>query len=371
MWDSLPLGEVCELIGGGTPSKKNSAYYGGPIPWATVRDMHSETLSETELRITDSGLKNSSTKVIPANNVVIASRVGLGKVCLLKQDTAINQDLRGVIPKKTNTIDVRFLFYWFKSISQKIIDAGRGATVHGVTLPFLKALEIPLPPLSEQHRIVAKLDAAFAEIDTAIEATDIQRSAIPLVFAQYLSKISASAKALEGLVDIKTGKLNANAMEENGKYPFFTCSRDSYRINTYAFDCDAVLLAGNNAAGEFNVKHYDGKFNAYQRTYVLTVRDETKLRSRYLYYQLINALQKFKAMSVGSGTRFLKLGMIKEMEIPLPSLQQQDYILEKLELLQSGTSEYAKILRTKLCDLRALKVAMLAQELQSTRNEVN
>jgi type I restriction enzyme S subunit len=171
MWKTVQLGDVCELIGGGTPSKKNAAYYGGEISWATVRDMHSDILSKTELQITELGLQNSSSKVIPANNIVIASRVGLGKVCLLTQDTAINQDLRGVIPKKPNTIDVRYLFYWFKDIAPTIISAGRGATVHGVTLPFLKSLEIPLPPLAEQQRIVAKLDAAFAEIDKAIQLT--------------------------------------------------------------------------------------------------------------------------------------------------------------------------------------------------------
>ena len=169
-WTTVKLGDVCELVGGGTPSKKNAAFYGGEIPWATVRDMHSDELQETELKITELGLNSSSSKVIPANNVVIASRVGLGKVCLLAQDTAINQDLRGVLPKAKNTIDARYLFYWFKSIEQTIISSGRGATVHGVTLPFLKALELPLPPLPEQHRIVAKLDAAFAEIDKSTES---------------------------------------------------------------------------------------------------------------------------------------------------------------------------------------------------------
>ena len=165
MWKTVKLGDVCDLVGGGTPSKKNDDYHDGDIPWATVRDMNVEELTVTEHKITELGLKNSSSKVIPANNVIIASRVGLGKVCILRQDTAINQDLRGVIPKRENEIDKSFLFYWFKGIANKIIGAGRGATVQGVTLPFLNSLSFPLPPLAEQKRIVAKLDAAFAEID--------------------------------------------------------------------------------------------------------------------------------------------------------------------------------------------------------------
>ena len=159
------LGDVCNFIGGGTPSKNNNSYYNGNIPWATVRDMTVDEISNTQHKITDGGLKNSSAKIVPGENVVIASRVGLGKVCIVKQNTAINQDLRGVIPKKKEVIDVHYLFYWFKKISKNIINAGRGATVHGVTLPFLKSLEIPLPEIEEQKVVVTKLNSAFIEIN--------------------------------------------------------------------------------------------------------------------------------------------------------------------------------------------------------------
>jgi type I restriction enzyme S subunit len=77
-------------------------------------------------------------------------------------------------------------------------------------------------------------------------------------------------KTLGEVCNISTGKLNANAAVENGQYPFFTCSREIFTIDHFAFDCEAILLAGNNAVGDFNVKHYKGKFNAYQRTYVIT-----------------------------------------------------------------------------------------------------
>jgi len=82
-------------------------------------------------------------------------------------------------------------------------------------------------------------------------------------------------------VNIKTGKLDANAAVEGGQYPFFTCSRDIFAIDTYAFDCEAILLAGNNAVGDFNVKHYNGKFNAYQRTYVITVNEKKRVLYRF------------------------------------------------------------------------------------------
>ena len=161
---TVELGDICDITGGGTPSKSNPNFYIGDIPWATVRDMNKDYLEETDFKINKEAVKESSTNIIPKNNVVIATRVGLGKVCILKQDTAINQDLRGIVPKNPKALDVNYLFFWFKSISKVIVDAGRGATVHGVTLPFIKSLQIPLPPIALQEEIVAKLDVISEEV---------------------------------------------------------------------------------------------------------------------------------------------------------------------------------------------------------------
>ena len=138
-------------------------------------------------------------------------------------------------------------------------------------------------------------------------------------------------KTLGELVNIKTGKLDSNAMVDGGKYPFFTCSREIFAINDYAFDCEAILLAGNNASGDFNVKHYKGKFNAYQRTYVITINAENKILYSYLYQQIINHLKRFKEQSLGANTKFLKIGMIQGMEIPLPPLPEQQRIVTILD----------------------------------------
>jgi len=129
--------------------------------------MHSELIENTECRITALAVKNSATNIIPKGNVVIATRVGLGKVCLLQEDTAINQDLRAIIPRNSEKLFVPFLFWWLKSIAHLIVAEGTGATVQGVKLPFIKSLQIPLPQYSEQRRIVAILDKVFAGLATA------------------------------------------------------------------------------------------------------------------------------------------------------------------------------------------------------------
>jgi type I restriction enzyme S subunit len=98
-WEEKRLGEVCNIIGGGTPSKKNDEFYIGNIPWATVRDMKTDKIKDTEFKITSKAVLNSSTNIIPKGNVIIATRVGLGKICIIESNIAINQDLKGIIPK--------------------------------------------------------------------------------------------------------------------------------------------------------------------------------------------------------------------------------------------------------------------------------
>jgi restriction endonuclease S subunit len=162
--EMVKLVDVCRLVGGGTPSKANPDFYLGDIPWATVRDMRSRWLENTEHTINEVAVRESSTNIIPSGNVVLASRVGLGKVIQLKQDTAINQDLRALIPRDISKTDSNYLYYWALSIMPEVISAGKGATVQGVTLPFLESLVVPLPSLKKQLEIVVKLDSAFAEI---------------------------------------------------------------------------------------------------------------------------------------------------------------------------------------------------------------
>ncbi len=128
------------------------------------------------------------------------------------------------------------------------------------------------------------------------------------------------------LAIFKTGKLDSNAAVENGKYPFFTCSRETFQTNTYSFDDEVVLLAGNNAAGIFPLKYFKGKFDAYQRTYVIRTIDETKLQTRFLYFALRPLLNHLRDISTGAATKFLTIGLLKSLKIPLPDLPTQKKI---------------------------------------------
>ena len=132
---------------------------------------------------------------------------------------------------------------------------------------------------------------------------------------------------LKDISFIKTGKLDSNAAVADGVYPFFTCDPNTLRINDWAYDTEAVLLAGNNASGNYTAKYYKGKFNAYQRVYIIETADAERLNIRYLCYAMNQQLRLLKTMSSGSTTKFLTLGMLHGLDIPLPVIEVQDSIV--------------------------------------------
>jgi type I restriction enzyme, S subunit len=147
------------------------------------------------------------------------------------------------------------------------------------------------------------------------------------------------------LSDVKTGKLDANAQVLHGQYPFFTCSVENKRIDSYAFDGEYVIVAGN---GDLNVKYYSGKFNAYQRTYA--IKPNNKIHGKYLYYFLEKYLEKLRELSIGGVIKYIKLGNLTEAKIPLPSLDQQKKIAAILDAADAYRQK-TKALITKYDEL--------------------
>ena len=121
--------------------------------------------------------------------------------------------------------------------------------------------------------------------------------------------------------EIATGKLDSNAMVNGGKYPFFTCAPNPLSINTYSFDDDVILLAGNNASGKFHCQRYTGKFDAYQRTYVITAKNNFNID--YIYYYLKMNLLSFSKKAQGSQTKFLTMKILNDFVIKNISLDNQ------------------------------------------------
>lgn len=146
---------------------------------------------------------------------------------------------------------------------------------------------------------------------------------------------------LEDCVTFQTGKLNSNAAKPHGAYPFFTCSQETYWTDTFSFDTECVLLAGNNANGIYPLKYFNGKFDAYQRTYVIRSKDAKELDNRYLYFALSPKLDFMRSISTGAATKFLTLAILKDITINKPPIEVQRRIVSVLsaydDLIENNT----------------------------------
>ena len=171
------------------------------------------------------------------------------------------------------------------------------------------------------------------------------------------------------ICDIVTGRLDANAQTLNGEYPFFTCGEEVFRTDSYAFDCNAILLGGNNATGDFKMHKFSGKFNAYQRVYVITTYLDIDIE--YLYSHIRYYLPKLQEQSIGSQTRYLKLGMITDLLIALSPANEQANISALCEQYLSycisisaekvSLSEIIKKTKSKILDL-AIRGQLVPQD---------
>lgn len=129
------------------------------------------------------------------------------------------------------------------------------------------------------------------------------------------------------ITKIKTGKLDANASSEDGEYPFFTCSKEPLRISTYSYDCECVLVAGN---GDLNVKYYNGKFDAYQRTYIIEDNSDGRLFMTYLNYFMEGYVEELRKQAIGGVIKYIKLGNLTDAMIELPDVEIQKKIVNIL-----------------------------------------
>ena len=381
----VSLGDICRVIGGGTPSKGRADFYQGSIPWASIRDMQGDWLERTEFRITPEAVADSATNIIPAGNVLIASRVGLGKVTRIRQDTAINQDIRAVIPNDDRMLERQYLFYWFKSISGEIEAAGKGATVKGVTLPFIKGLQIPLPALAEQRRIVGLLDDAFAGIATA--KANAEKS---LRSARYLLETRIAEIFIDGSqgwerktlrevsLDFGRGKSKHRPRNDpklyGGPYPFIQTGDvrgSDHLITDYSQSYSefglaqsklwpkgalCITIAANIA--ETGILDFDACF---PDSIIGVVADPKQTSNKFLEYLLQSVKTQLKAKGKGSAQDNINLGTFENERFPFPSLAMQCRTCNELDELAQGVRDLESLYTRKLAALDELKQSLLQQ----------
>ena len=259
-----------------------------------------------------------------------------GTINISEAKSWINGNAMVVKPRSSN-IDLYFLSHYLHHLD--ISKAITGAAQPQITRQSLAPIKIQFPPLPQQQRIAAILDKAaeikskrehaIAMLDELVRSTFMEMFGDPITNPKNFQK-----QKLTEFFKFKTGKLDSNAAVENGKYPFFTCSREDFLIDEFAFDEEALLLAGNNASGDYSVKHYSGRFNAYQRTYVINLANA---ESTYEYGKsgLELMLAKMKRLSKGTSTKYLTMGLFNEMTILVPPKSLQEKYGQAIKQIKS------------------------------------
>ncbi len=259
--------------------------------------------------------------------VPLISATGHGKAAIkrvhhVKGKFALANLLAFVEPKNAYELSSMFLFYVLDSAKDEMAKIMNGAANVSMKTDDLEAFQIPLPPLEVQEQVVTELDGYQGIIAGAKQIVQNWKPQIDIDQEWEKAKLG-------DVCAIKTGKKDVNQGNPEGQYPFFTCAKEPTCSDTYSFDTEALLVAGNGDVGA--VKYYKGKFEAYQRTYILDTFKENVL-PMFLFYYLDTTLKPVvSAQKLGNTMPYIKLGMLSDFETPLPPLTIQKQIVEKIE----------------------------------------
>ena len=358
----IKLRQAFDLQMGKTPARNRPDYWNGDHKWISIADIGNagKFLTKTKESITKAGIDGSGIKVVPQGTVIMSFKLSIGKTAITSEDMYTNEAIMAFIDNGKFAVDTDYLYHLCCGTNWT---AGTNKAVMGLTLNKATLLEkeIPLPDINEQHEIATKLDKIDAIIAERQQQLELIDQAVKSRFIELFGEPELNPRDLPVLpwgavFQTTTGKLDSNAMVENGRYPFFTCAKESYKIDSYAFDCEALLLAGNNAAGIYDVKHYKGKFNAYQRTYVLRLMNE---KWSYILFkrQLEDKLRYLQSQSKGTNTRYLTLGILNELRFVVPPIAEQEQFAAFVE--QTDKSKLA--VQKGLQELEILKKSLMQQ----------
>lgn len=160
------LGELCNIVSGGTPSRTKTEFWNnGTIPWVKIGDIKEKYINETDEFITKEGLDGSSTKMLPAGTILYTIFATLGEVGILEIAACTNQAIAGIMINDIKQLNTDYLYYYLKSKKTYVNRVGRGVAQNNINMSMLKALEVPVPELSKQLEIVKVIDKAYEVIE--------------------------------------------------------------------------------------------------------------------------------------------------------------------------------------------------------------
>lgn len=413
----VPLGEIFFTTSGGTPSRKNPAYYNGNIPWIKSGELDKGIINKAEEYITESAVKNSSAKLFPKGTLLIALYgATIGKLSFLGIDATTNQAICGIFDNKE--IDLNYLYYYLLFQRPKLIEVGIGGAQPNISQDIIRKQLIPIFPKPEQHRIVAKIEELFSSLDKGIESLRTAEQQLK-VYRQAVLKWAFEGKLSElrkkGLKDDRisdkkeilksTNPKNPNSdnelpegwvwkaikeitsvlgdglhgtpqFDENGDYFFINGNNlsdgkieikdNTKRVSKSEFEKykkplndSTVLVSINGTLGNTafynNEKVILGKSACYFNVH-------EKIDKKYIRYcitshRFVNYANK---NATGSTIKNVGLKAMREFEIPLPpTLSEQQRIVSEIESRLSVCDKIEESITTSLHQAEALRQSIL------------
>ena len=334
MIKTVTMGDLGTIITGNTPPRSRPELYGSHTPFVKATDI-SENEKYTynpEEGYSEEGYKKYIKSLVPKGSTCVVTIGSIGKKMTMAHcDLFINQAMNAIIPFPN--FDKDYVYYAVRNVLSNIkaLDSGTASGRENVSKSAFSRMEVIIDDdLLIQKRIATALSRYDSLIDNYQKQIKLLEEAAQRLYKEWFVNLRFPGhentnivdgvpegwekKKLGSIAPILTGKKDANYGTPDGNYPFFTCSQEPIKAPSYSFDAEAVLLAGN---GDFNVKLYRGKFEAYQRTYVLIPSNADLLY--VLYNSVAKNMVKLANGASGSTIKFLTKRMIENIDVLVPT----------------------------------------------------
>ena len=329
-WEQRKLGDIADIVGGGTPSTGNQSYWDGDIDWYAPAEIADQIYANSsQKKITGLGYENSSAKMLPPGTVLFTSRAGIGKTAILTRKGCTNQGFQSIVPHR-GELDSYFIFSRTGELKRYGELVGAGSTFVEVSGKQMAVMELMMPPTMREQQTIGGF---FQQLDHLItlhqrkcaNLCSPSQVVFSLLFAT--STFSWEQRKAKEICSIGTGKSNTQDQVDDGKYPFYIRSDVPVRSNKYLYDCEAVITIGDGNIGK--VFHYvNGKFDLHQRCYKMT--DFKDIWGKYFFYYFSTKFyDRAMKMTAKATVDSVRLEMISEMDIKKPpQISEQKQIAE-------------------------------------------
>jgi type I restriction enzyme S subunit len=342
----MALRDVCTFRSGGTPSKSNSEFWGGDIPWISPKDMKTTVLDSAQDFITLKGVEGSATSLVPKGSILTVVRSGIlahtVPFAVAGRSLAFNQDIKA-IQVTSDQVTSEYVYWFLRSKEPEILARGvkKGATVHSVQSGFLEKLVIPVLPRAEQQKIVDLLARAENIVQIRRDAEEKAKEIIPALFLDMFGDPAANPKGwdvkrVDGLTSVGTGGTPSRKRPDyyGGTIPWVkTAEVEESTINTTGESITVKALEETNCkifpVGTIVIAMY-GQGQTRGRTGILGIEAATnqacaavlpsnEIDGLFLYWVFRLQYERLRAMGRGGNQANLNLSMIKSFKVPVPS----------------------------------------------------